>query len=130
MANRSPDFLSLRWAGWPAALVILGVAFAIELLPYIAGTGENARFDWAWPYVTTHFILLPPVCLVHIVVNVYRFAVLFRSQRSTALRAALSLTIPVAYLVILYLSPVLPLWGTLTFDDLAREVGVGVGVDQ
>jgi hypothetical protein len=40
------------------------------------------------------------------------------------------LTIPVAYLVVLYLNPVLPLWGTLTFEDLAREVGVGVGVSQ
>ncbi|HEX9868543.1 MAG TPA: hypothetical protein VGC99_08095, partial [Candidatus Tectomicrobia bacterium] len=82
-------------AGWPAALVIFGVAIALELLPYVAGTGENAWFDWSWLYVTLHFILLPLVCLVHIVLNVYRFSVLFHSQRSAALRAALSMAIPV-----------------------------------
>lgn len=127
MANRDLDSLSLRWAGWPAAMVILGVALALELLPYIGGTGKELRFDWAWAYVTTHFLLLPLGCLVHIVVNVYRFSVLFRSQRSTAIHATLSLTIPVGYLILLYLNPVLPLWGTLTFEDLAREMGVGVG---
>lgn len=127
MANRDRDSLSLRWAGWPAALVILGVALALEILPYVGGTGEELRFDWAWAYVTAHFILLPLVCLLHIVVNVYRFSVLFNSQRFTAIHAALSLTIPVGYLILLYLNPVLPLWGTLTFEDLAREMGVGVG---
>lgn len=127
MADRDPDSLSLRWAGWPAALAILGVALSMEILPYIGGTGENLRFDWAWTYVTTHFIVLPLACLVHIMVNVYRFSVLFHSQRATATRAALSLTISVGYLVLLVLNPVLPLWGTFTFEDLAREVGVEMG---
>jgi|GEM_PF-2493410 len=127
MAERDPDSLSLRWTGWPAALGILGVSLALELLPYVGGTGDELRFDWAWAYVTTHFILLPIVCLIHIVVNVYRFGVLFRSQRPTAIRAILSVTIPVVYLVLLYLNPVLPLWGTLTFEDLARNMGMKVG---
>jgi len=127
MAKRDRDSVSLRWAGWPAALVILGVALALELVPYIGGTGEELRFDWAWTYVTIHFILLPLVCLLHIVVNVYRFSVLFRSQRATAIHAALSLTIPVGYLLLLYVGPVLPLWGALTFEELAQEIGVGVG---
>lgn len=126
MTNRERDSLSLRWAGWPAALVILGVAIALELLPYVGGTGENAWFDWAWLYVTLHFILLPLVCLVHIVLNVYRFGVLFHSQRSTALRAALSMTIPVGYLLLLYFLP-LPWAGELIFNELGREAGVEMG---
>lgn len=126
MANRDRDSLSLRWAGWPAALVILAVAIAIELLPYIGGTGEDAWFDWSWLYVTTHFILLPLVCLVHIVLNVYRFGVLFHSQRPTAIQAALSITIPVGYLLLLYFLP-LPWASTLIFNELAREAGVVMG---
>jgi len=118
MAHRDRDSLSLRWAGWPAGLVILAVALALELLPYVGGTGENAWFDWAWLYVTLHFILLPLVCLVHIVLNVYRFGVLFHSQRSTALWAALSMTIPVGYLLLLYFLP-LPWAGELIFNELA-----------
>jgi hypothetical protein len=127
MADRDRDSLSLRWAGWPAALILFGVALGLELLPYIGGTGENLRFDWAWTYVTLHFILLPLACGVHIMVNLYRFAVLFRSQRSGAMRAAFSLVIPVGYLLLLYVNPVLPLWGSLTFEDLAGEMGVRVG---
>lgn len=126
MANRDRDSLSLRWAGWPAALVILAVAVAVELLPYVGGTGEDAWFDWSWLYVTTHFILLPLVCLVHIVLNVFRFAVLFHSQRSTAIQAVLSMTISVGYLVLLYFFP-LPWASMLIFNELAREAGVEVG---
>jgi hypothetical protein len=126
MADRDRDSLSLRLAGWPAALVIFGVAIALELLPYVAGTGENAWFDWSWLYVTLHFILLPLVCLVHIVLNVYRFSVLFHSQRSAALRAALSMAIPVGYFLLLYFLP-LPWAGELIFNELAREAGVEMG---
>jgi hypothetical protein len=103
--------------------VILGIALLIELLPIVAGTGEDARFDWGWLYVTAHFIVLPLVCAVHIVVNLYRLKVLFHAQRPRALRAALSLAIPVGYLVLLYLSPVFPLWSALTFKELSQGVG-------
>lgn len=127
MAERDRDAISLRRAGWPAALVILGVALVLELLPYIGGTGEEAHFDWSWMYVTVHFIVLPIACLVHIIVNVYRFGVLFRSQRPAAVLSVLSSAIPVGYLLLLYLYPVLPLWGELTFEDLGREVGTQVG---
>lgn len=121
------DALSLRWAGWPAGLVILAVAIAMELLPYVGGAGEEAWFDWSWLYVTTHFILLPLACFVHIVLNLYRFRILFHNQRSTAIHAALSLTIPVGYLLLLYFSPVFPLSSALSFHELAREAGVQVG---
>lgn len=126
MPERNRDSVSLRWASWPAALVILAVAIALELLPYLGGRGEDALFDWSWLYVTLHFILLPLVCLVHVVLNVYRFGVLFHSQRSEALRAALSVTIPAGYLLLLYFLP-LPWAGEFTFDELAREAGVQVG---
>jgi len=76
--------------------------------------------------VTTHFILLPLLCLVHMVLNVYRFAILFHSQRSTAIQAALSLTIPVGYLLLLYFFP-LPWASMLIFNELAREAGVEMG---
>lgn len=124
MAERDRDSLSLRRAGWPAALVILGVALVLELLPYVGGTGEAARFDWSWMYVTGHFIVLPLACLLHIVVNIYRVAVLYRSQRSAALRAISSLVIPVGYLLLLYLNPVLPLSSELSFEDVRVRMGV------
>lgn len=126
MENRDRDSLSLRWAGWPAALVILAAAISIEMLPLVGGTGEDAWFDWSWLYVTIHFILLPLVCLVHIVLNTYRFAALVHSQRSTAMQAALSMTIPVGYLLLLYFLP-LPWATTLIFSELVREAGVEVG---
>ena len=126
MANQDRDSLSLRWAGWPAALVILAVAIATELLPYIGGTGEDAWFDWSWLYVTTHFILLPLVCLVHILLNIYRVSSMVRIDRHTAIQAALSMTIPVGYLLLLYFLP-LPWASTFIFNELVREAGVEIG---
>ena len=126
MTDQSRDSLSLRWAGWPAAFLILGAAVAVELLPIIGGSGEAARFDWAWIYVTVHFILLPLACVVHIATNLYRILRLFRSQTNVAVHAGLSLTIPIGYLVLLCLSPVFPMSTELILKALKSLISVSL----
>jgi len=115
---------SLDWLGWPMALLILLGASVVEALPYIAGTGTAAKFDWAWIYVTTHFVVLPLLCVAHIAVNAYRVLTGLRLRPRAAMLTALSMIITVGYLVVLYLSPVFPLSNVLKFEELGCEAGV------
>jgi hypothetical protein len=38
----------------------------------ILGTGERAVVDWSFAYVTMRFILLPALCIIHVVANFIR----------------------------------------------------------
>ena len=50
-------------ADWPGAAGLLALGLVPELLPILFGTGEHATRDWAFIYVTCHFVLLP-ICSV------------------------------------------------------------------
>jgi hypothetical protein len=52
---------------WPGAMGLVAFGLLPELLPLLFGTGEHARWDWGFPYVTLHFVLLPPMCLFFLV---------------------------------------------------------------
>jgi hypothetical protein len=69
---------------WPGALALLALAFLPELLPIVFGTGEHATWDWAFIYVTCHFVLLP---LATIFVLIASVAFLIRGPAATRKRA-------------------------------------------
>ena len=103
---------------WTSALVLFCVAFGAELLPIVGGTGERMRFDWSFTYVTLHFIILPLGAIVHIAWN----AVALVLRRSRPLRDrwidAASVAVSVAYLVLLQLRPVFPLWADVLWKQI------------
>ncbi len=94
---------------WPAALVLLGLIVLTELLPYLGGRGEEARFDWSFIYVTLHFVLLPLAAAGHVLWNLGVLAF----GRSRDFRGRLidagSVVISLGYLGLLFLQPVFPL---------------------
>lgn len=107
---------------WFAALLILALALATEMLPIIGGTGENARFDWSFIYVTMHFVLLPLAAALHIAWNAGALVFTRTQALRERLKHAASMLIPAAYLVLLWARPVFPLWGQFLWNRL-RETG-------
>lgn len=108
--------------GWLAALLILALALATEMLPIVGGTGEDARLDWSFIYVTMHFVLLPLACAAHIAWNTGVLAFARARVLRERLKTAVSMLIPVAYLALLWARPVFPLWGAVLWNRL-RETG-------
>ena len=50
---------------WLAALFfVLGGSLLTEVTPVLLGSGAEAKVDWAFPYVTMKFVLLPGVSLL------------------------------------------------------------------
>jgi hypothetical protein len=99
----------MKALGWPAA-VIIGIAIlVVELLPIVFGTGEDAVVDWSLTYVTFRFILLPLLCVAHVVVNSWLLILPRDRTRSGRLMQFASIVIPFAYLVSSFLNP-LPLF--------------------
>jgi len=91
---------------WPFAISIIAVLIVTELLPIIFGTGENSTWDWGFLYVTLRFVLLPFVCVIHIILNLLRYTKLEKGKRQ--LTEISSIIIPLGYLLLLYFYP-LPL---------------------
>lgn len=120
------DSDQLKRSGWIASLLILGVALGVELLPAVAGAGRRAAFDWTPIYITVHFILLPLACVAHLLFYSYRAVAHVRKDRRFALLSVLSTSIPLAYLLLLFLAPVFPFWSESLMNRFAGEVG-GMG---
>lgn len=102
---RSP----VRYAGWPFALGITVTAVLCELIPYIFGVGKSAKFDWSWMYVTIHFVVLPAVCVVHILMNFYTLTSITKSNIRERLLSVTSVVVSIAYLLLLWWAPIFPL---------------------
>jgi len=100
---------TLRSIGWPAATIIAATILAVELLPVVFGTGENAGWDWGFLYVTFRFVILPLVCAIHTAANLLFLG--FSSERPAIerLRQFASVIVTGAFLGISYSYP-LPLF--------------------
>jgi hypothetical protein len=59
------------WEG-RAAVIVIGVGIANELLPILFGTGSHARWDWTFVYVTLRFIVVPTVALLVLALSLAR----------------------------------------------------------
>jgi len=92
--------------GWPFALLIVVSLAVTESLPFIFGTGYNAKWDWSFIYVTMRFILLPAACLGHAGWNIYRI-IKSRKEKLQIIQFS-SVVVSVGYLISLYFHP-LPL---------------------
>jgi hypothetical protein len=101
--------------GWPAAIAFLLMVLATELLPVAGGRGAAARFDWAFLYVTLHFVLLPIAAVMHIFWNIGALA-FSKFEFRRRLRTVASVLVTLSYLVLLYFRPLFPLWA----DELWR----------
>jgi hypothetical protein len=90
-----------------AAAGIVTVALATELLPAFSGTGDVARWDWGFAYVTLHFVILPIACFAGLAVGGTLIVRDIASGRSAVMSPAIALTtVSVLYLLVLYLKPV------------------------
>lgn len=105
MLGSSPKY------SWLAGILILVVALLAELLPIVAGTGQDARFDWSFPYVTLHFVVLPLAAALHLTWNAGALFVNRARPLPLRLRDLASASISVGYLLLLLARPVFPLWG-------------------
>ena len=59
------------WTGWLVIGVIMALWLANESLPVVVGTGRNARWDWAFTYVTLRAFVLPSLSLFYAAGNVF-----------------------------------------------------------
>ena len=91
-----------RLLGWPGALGLIAFGLLPELLPVVFGAGEKATWDWSFPYVTCHFVLLPPACLFFLLGGVIQL-VRPRERRYIALFPILA---AVAMLLMLVFDPI------------------------
>lgn len=94
--------------GWPAALVLLAGVLVTEMLPVVGGTGADVRFDWAFTYVTLHFVLLPLASGAHVLWNLGALVLHRGRDLRSRLITAGSVIIPLAYLCLLLVRPVFP----------------------
>lgn len=106
---------------WPAALVLLCVIILTELLPYLGGRGEAARFDWSFIYVTLHFVLLPLAAATHVLWNLGVLAFGKSGDIRGRLIHAGSVVISLAYLGLLFLQPAFPLSADAVWHSYAAE---------
>jgi len=91
---------------WIYGSVILVMVAVTESLPFILGTGQEAKWDWGFIYVTMRFGVLPIACIAHLSLMVFRiFKPKYKPLNSIQIS---SLVISVGYLIMLYLHP-LPL---------------------
>jgi hypothetical protein len=91
---------------WRFAFLIVATTVLTEALPFIFGTGENAKWDWSFLYVTMRFVLLPIACIIHIAVNT--FGIIKARKDKLHLLAFGSVIVSVGFLILSYLHP-LPL---------------------
>jgi len=102
-------FFNVRSIGWPAAAIIAVTILAVELLPVVLGTGENAVWDWGFVYVTFRFVLLPLICALHLAANLWLLGFSTNRPAIERLRQFASVIITGAFLGISYSYP-LPLF--------------------
>jgi hypothetical protein len=91
---------------WPFALLIVAALALTESLPYIFGTGYDAKWDWSFIYVTMRFVLLPITCLAHLSLNLLR--IIKSKKEKLQIVQFSSVVVSLGYLVSLYFHP-LPL---------------------
>ena len=90
--------ISSRFA-WPFALLLVALFMATETLPFIFGTGYDAKWDWSFTYVTMHFVFLPTACIAHVGLNIYR--VIKLGENAPQLKQFSSVIVSVGYLIFL-----------------------------
>ena len=95
-----------RMFAWHFALLIVALFIATESLPFIFGTGHNAKYDWGFIYVSMRFVLLPVACFAHAGVNIYR--IVKSRKEPLPIQQLSSMVISIGYLISLYFYP-LPL---------------------
>ncbi len=86
--------IQLWGVGGAIKLVVL-IAMAAAL-PLLLGTGERAAWDWGLPFVTLVFVVIPLLCLGHLILTPFAAAYFHGGRR---LAEAGSMIVPVAYLV-------------------------------
>lgn len=91
----------MRW--YFPAVVLVSVTLVNELLPVVFGTGENARWDWAFIYITLKFVALPLFAVVSLGVAIYRSV----RRLDAPLRAhVVTAVLALGYLAAVYFFPV------------------------
>lgn len=74
-------------------VVLIAVAVALPL----SGAGADAAFDWGLIFIALVFVIIPVLCLVHLVLTPFA-AVHFDGRRRLA--EAASMVVPLSYLVV------------------------------
>lgn len=89
--------------GWPFALLIIALFITVEALPLVYGAGYKAKWDWSFIYVTMRFVLLPAVCITHIIMNLFH---IIRSEKvKFQILPFSSVSVSVGYLAFIYFHP-------------------------
>lgn len=98
-----------EWEGWEGegfgrllwwlcgALVV--VAAGTELLPVIFGTGPRVPWEWGFTYVSLRFVLLPLLCVMHLVLVGLFLLVRSLSEPVVSAWPAITAGVPAAYLL-------------------------------
>lgn len=78
---------------------VLSVLCLIPLaLPYLFGTGWNAKWDWGFIYVTLRFVLLPVGCAFNLI---YALVVAVRSRNASTVQRWVTVGLAPVPLIIL-----------------------------
>jgi len=85
-------------------LVFLTLAVACELMPLAFGTGHAAYVDWAFPYITLRFVVLPASAVGLVIWGTAAFLSSLR-RRQAALPLVPLLVIPFLFLGLSWFVP-------------------------
>ncbi len=101
---READASTRRWMSpprfWLISAALSALCLVPVLLPYLFGTGANARWDWGFVYVTLRFVLLPPACALYLICAV---VAALRSKRDSNVERWITAGLAPVPLVILLL---------------------------
>jgi hypothetical protein len=84
--------------------MFLTVTVLCELLPLAFGTGHAARVDWAFPYITLRFVVLPVSAVALAIWGAAAFVSRVRHGRD-ALRLVPPLLVPLLFLGVSWFAP-------------------------
>ena len=96
------EFGRLLW--WLCGALVV-IAVGTELLPVIFGTGLRAWWDWSFTYVSLRFVLLPLLCVAHLLLVGMFLLVRGLSETVVSAWPASSAAAPAAYLLSQWLYP-------------------------
>lgn len=96
------EYGRLLW--WLCGTLVV-IATGTERLPVVFGTGHQAWWDWSFTYVTLRFVLLPLLCVVHLLLVGVFLLVRDLSESAVSAWPASSAAAPAAYLLSQWLYP-------------------------
>lgn len=102
MTAASTRSTKIALLGWPGAIAILLLTAFAEVLPRLLGTGERAVSDWSLLYVTLHFVLIPSLAVVQIVLGLWS---ILRGDTRWRASSLGWLAVPAGYLAALFYFP-------------------------